>query len=188
MIWDKFFGSSAPDAPAAKQAELPLGMPDLVSAETLGALAADVDLQLKAIEQLILQSGQDARRFSRSLKQGAADLSNPERAAQALTHLVDLTRDMVEKTRAAEAQLRHQTDAMARISDGLETVRQTKKGVARFCATGWSLNANWGRRWNGPAPAESQFQSPFAMSINLQPSMTRMARQRGIESLPSSAA
>ncbi len=131
MIWDKFFGGSAPEAPAvpaAKQAELPLGTPDLVSAETLGALATDVDLQLHAIEQLILQSGQDARRFSRSLKQGAADLSNPERAAQALTQLVELTRDMVEKTRAAEAQLRHQTDAMARISDGLKTVRQTSKG------------------------------------------------------------
>ncbi len=128
MIWDKFFGSSAPEAPAAQQAELPLGMPDLVSAETLGALAAEVDIQLQAIEQLIQQSGQDARRFSHSLKQGAADLSNPERAAQALTHLVDLTRDMVEKTRAAEAQLRRQTEAMARISDGLETVRLTRKG------------------------------------------------------------
>jgi len=128
MIWDKFFGSSAPDAPAAKQAELPLGMPDLVSAETLGALAADVDVQLQAIEQLILQSGQDALRFSRSLKKGAADLSNPDRAARALSQLVELTRDMVEKTRAAEAQLRRQTDAMARISDGLETVRRSRKG------------------------------------------------------------
>jgi len=132
MIWDKFFGGSAPEAPVSKQAELPLGTADLVSAETLGALAADVDVQLKAIEQLILQSGQDARRFSRSLEEGVANLSNPEDAARALSHLVDLTRDMVEKTRAAEAQLRHQTDAMARISDGLESVRQTKKGRARL--------------------------------------------------------
>lgn len=98
--------------------------PELISAETLDALATSVDQQIKSIEALVRQSGHDARTFSQSLEAGAAKLADPARSAKAIGDLVGLTREMVEKTRLVETQLRNRTAEMALLNAGLTEARK----------------------------------------------------------------
>ena len=58
--------------------------------------------------------------------EAAAHRPDPESARQMLAQLVDLTRDMVEKTRVAEAQLRQQSQAMDQDNAGPKTGRETR--------------------------------------------------------------
>lgn len=125
MFWEKLFGEKREDTPDAEEVELPAALPPgQISAETLAALAENVDAQIKAIELLIRQSGHDAQRFSRSLEAGAAKLADPARAAKAIADLVHMTRAMVEKTRMVETRLREQTEEMALLNAGLTEARQ----------------------------------------------------------------
>lgn len=129
MFWEKIFGDARRTADTADSDYLPVAeLPDIVSAETLSGLAASVDAQLKAIEGLVRQSGHDARRFSRSLEKGATQMSDPAHAQRALEDLVGMTRDMVEKTRQVEHQLRRRTEEMALLNEGLDEARKEARG------------------------------------------------------------
>ncbi len=70
-----------------------------VSADALAQLASDIDVQMDGLSGIARKTGDDAAAFRFALENGLND------AAQ----IVDLTRAMIVRTRAAEAELRNST-------------------------------------------------------------------------------
>lgn len=122
MFWDKIFGGG--EAEPVRKSYLAFDASktetDRISAEQLSSIAASVEEHLHAVESLMRQSGDDAAEFSSSLEQGSAALADPENTAENLAKLVALTREMVEKTRKVEGELRARTEAVGLLQGNLQ--------------------------------------------------------------------
>lgn len=127
MLWDKLFGGSGGADAAARKSTLPFEggkvETDRISAEQLAVIAASVEEHLHAVESLIHKSGEDAAQFSSTLEENSATLTDPEKTADSLAKLVALTREMVEKTRKVEEELRTRSEAVGALSDNLQQER-----------------------------------------------------------------
>lgn len=122
MFWEKIFGGA--DDPPARKSYLAYDAgkteTDRVSAEHLSAIAASVEEHLKAVEGLMQKSGDDAAQFTSSLEAGSASLADPETTAESLAKLLTVTREMVEKTRKVEEELRARTQAVGLLQGNLQ--------------------------------------------------------------------
>lgn len=94
-----------------------------MSAELLAGLIDKAQTGLTHIAGLAKQSGADAKAYGQALETRVADLQgdSPE---QAITALVELTGSMIEKTRAAEQQLRDAGKQMNQLRGSLAEARR----------------------------------------------------------------
>jgi diguanylate cyclase len=122
MFWEKIFGGG--DAEPVRKSYLAFDASktetDRISAEQLSSIASSVEEHLRAVEGIIRKSGDDAAEFSSSLEQESAALADPETAAENLAKLVALTREMVEKTRKVEGELRARSEAVGLLQGNLQ--------------------------------------------------------------------
>lgn len=127
MFWDKIFGSGEDADAASRKSSLPFEggkvETDRISAEQLAIIAASVEEHLNAVESLIHTSSEDAAQFSSTLEENGATLADPEKTADSLAKLVALTREMVEKTRKVEVELRARSEAVGVLNDNLQQER-----------------------------------------------------------------
>lgn len=94
-----------------------------LSEEDLQAIANSAQDQLKALEALVSTSHADARGFGDALEGRAQVMANEPAGASAITALIDLTRAMIVKTRAAEQELRARGEAMTDLQASLVDAR-----------------------------------------------------------------
>lgn len=95
----------------------------MLSEEDLQAIANTAQEQLKALEALVSTSHDDARGFGDALEGSAQSMATDHSGASAITALIDLTRAMIVKTRAAEQQLRARGEAMTDLQASLADAR-----------------------------------------------------------------
>jgi diguanylate cyclase len=102
-----------------------LDIPDssALSEEDLQAIANSAQDQLKALEALVSTSHADARGFGDALEGRAQVMADEPAGASAITALIDLTRAMIVKTRAAEQELRARGEAMTDLQASLVDAR-----------------------------------------------------------------
>jgi diguanylate cyclase len=94
-----------------------------LSEEDLQAIANSAQDQLKALEALVSTSHADARGFGDALEGRAQVMADEPSGASAITALIDLTRAMIVKTRAAEQELRARGEAMTDLQASLVDAR-----------------------------------------------------------------
>ena len=94
-----------------------------LSEEDLQAIANTAQDQLKALEALVSTTHEDARGFGDALEGSAQSMASDHSGASAITALIDLTRAMIVKTRAAEQQLRARGEAMTDLQASLADAR-----------------------------------------------------------------
>jgi diguanylate cyclase len=94
-----------------------------LSEEDLQVIANSAQDQLKALEALVYTSHADARGFGDALEGRAQVMADEPTAASAITALIDLTRAMIAKTRAAEQELRARGEAMTDLQASLVDAR-----------------------------------------------------------------
>jgi diguanylate cyclase len=94
-----------------------------LSEEDLQAIANSAQEQLKALEALVSTSHADARGFGDALEGRAQVMADEASGASAITALIDLTRAMIVKTRAAEQELRARGEAMTDLQASLVDAR-----------------------------------------------------------------
>lgn len=94
-----------------------------LSEEDLQAIANNAQEQLVALEQLVNTSHEDARGFGNALEGGAKSLAADKTGVTAISVLMDITRTMISKTRAAEQQLRARREAMINLQASLADAR-----------------------------------------------------------------
>lgn len=94
-----------------------------LSEEDLQAIANSAQDQLKALEALVCTSHADARGFGDALEGRAQGMADEPTGASAITALIDLTRAMIAKTRAAEQELRARGEAMTDLQASLVDAR-----------------------------------------------------------------
>ncbi len=164
MFWEKIFGGPRDVPPRksylsydASRAEI-----DQVSAEQLSAIASSVEEHLKAVEGLMQKSGDDAARFSTSLEEGSASLADPERTADSLAKLVQLTREMVEKTRKVEDELRARTEAVGLLQGNLQ---QEKARAETDQLTGLTNRRAFERELGSAAERARIYNSPLSIAF-----------------------
>lgn len=122
MFWEKIFGSSEAEPPRKSYLAYDASKmeTDRISAEHLSIIAASVEEHLKAVEGLIHKSGEDAAEFSHTLEESSTTLADPSQTAESLAKLVALTREMVEKTRKVEDELRARSEAVGLLHGNLQ--------------------------------------------------------------------
>jgi diguanylate cyclase len=96
---------------------------DGFSEEDLQSIADSAQEQLKALELLTLNSHADARGFSDALEGRAQVMANDRAGSSAIAALMDLTRTMIVKVRAAEQELRARGEAMSDLQASLVDAR-----------------------------------------------------------------
>ncbi len=96
---------------------------DGLSEEDLQAIANSAQEQLKALEALVSTSHADARGFGDALEGRAQVLASDGAGGSAIAALIDLTRTMIVKTRAAEQELRARGEAMTDLQASLVDAR-----------------------------------------------------------------
>ena len=94
-----------------------------MSAETLAGLIDKAQTSLTHIAGLAKQSGADAKAYGQALETKVADLA-VEGPEQVVAALVELTGSMIEKTRAAEQQLREAGKQMNQLRGSLAEARR----------------------------------------------------------------
>ena len=94
-----------------------------LSEEELQAIANTAQEQLKALEQIVVASHVDACGFGDALEGSAAHMVEDRGGNGAIAALIDLTRAMIVKTRAAEADLRAQGQVMNDLQASLAEAR-----------------------------------------------------------------
>jgi diguanylate cyclase len=94
-----------------------------LSEEDLQVIANTAQEQLKALEALVSRSHADARGFGDALEGRAQVMMDEASGASAITALIDLTRAMIVKTRAAEQELRARGEAMTDLQASLVDAR-----------------------------------------------------------------
>jgi diguanylate cyclase len=94
-----------------------------LSEAELQAIANTAQEQLKALEQVVAASHVDACGFGDALEGSAANMVEDRGGNAAIAALIDLTRAMIIKTRAAEAELRAQGQAMNDLHASLAEAR-----------------------------------------------------------------
>ena len=85
----------------------------------LDKLAQKAIQHLSGLEGVVAQSHKDAMGFGKQLEGGAAELSAVGIDNAAVTTLIDLTREMIIKTKAAEAELKKSGDAIGELQQSL---------------------------------------------------------------------
>lgn len=96
---------------------------EALSEEDLQMIANTAQEQLKALEALVSTSHEDARGFGDALEGSAQSMAKDHSGASAITTLIDLTRTMIVKTRAAEQELRARGEAMIDLQASLVDAR-----------------------------------------------------------------
>jgi diguanylate cyclase len=96
---------------------------DSLSEEDLQAIANSAAAQLKALEALVSSSHADARGFGDALEGRAQVMASDGAGGSAIATLIDLTRTMIVKTRAAEQELRARGEAMSDLQASLVDAR-----------------------------------------------------------------
>jgi diguanylate cyclase len=94
-----------------------------LSEEDLQAIANSAQVQLKALEALVSTSHADARGFGDALEGRAQVMASNGVGTSAIAALIDLTRTMIVKTRAAEQELRARGEAMTDLQASLVDAR-----------------------------------------------------------------
>jgi diguanylate cyclase len=94
-----------------------------LSEEDLQAIANSAQAQLKALEALVSTSHADARGFGDALEGRAQVMASDGVGTSAIAALIDLTRTMIVKTRAAEQELRARGEAMTDLQASLVDAR-----------------------------------------------------------------
>ncbi|MEK6637219.1 MAG: GGDEF domain-containing protein [Pseudomonadota bacterium] len=91
--------------------------------EDLQVIADNAQEQLAALGQLVNTSHEDARGFGDALEGSAQSLASDKSGVTAINTLMDLTRTMISKTRAAEQQLRARGETMISLQASLADAR-----------------------------------------------------------------
>lgn len=100
-----------------------------LSAEFLAGLVDKAQAGLSHIAGLAKQSGADAKAYGQALESKVADLEG-EGAGEAVKALVQLTSSMIERTRAAEQQLREAGKQMTQLRGSLAEARRVAESDA----------------------------------------------------------
>jgi len=95
-----------------------------LTAEKLGNLVDEAQAGLKGIAALLKQSGADAQAYGDALETSAAVFEDESAPRESLSALLDLTRSMIGKTRAAEQQLRQTSKRMSALRTNLAEARR----------------------------------------------------------------
>ena len=165
MFWEKIFGG-AEESRAPRKSYLAYDASktetDRISAEQLSAIAASVEEHLRAVEGLMQKSGDDAARFSTSLEEGSALLADPDKTAESLSRLVNLTREMVEKTRKVEEELRARTEAVGLLQGNLQ---QEKARAETDQLTGLTNRRAFERELGSAAERARIYNTPLAIAF-----------------------
>ena len=101
-----------------------------VSAELLSGLVDQAQSGLAQIAGLVKQSGADAKEYGRALETSVADLAGLAASEASVRALVELTGSMIEKTRAAEQQLRDTGKQMNGLRSSLAEARRVAESDA----------------------------------------------------------
>lgn len=164
MFWEKIFGGGKAEpvrksylAYDASKTET-----DRISAEQLSSIAASVEEHLRAVEGLMRQSGDDAAEFSSSLEEGSAALADPENTAESLAKLLSLTREMVEKTRKVEGELRARTEAVGLLHGNLQ---QEKARAETDRLTGLTNRRSFERELGSAAERARIYNTPLSIAF-----------------------
>jgi len=164
MFWEKIFGGGQDTS--ARKAYLAYDAKktetDRVSAEQLSAIAASVEEHLRAVEGLMQKSGDDAARFTTSLEEGSAALADPDKTAESLTKLLTLTREMVDKTRKVEEELRTRSEAVGLLQGNLQ---QEKARAETDQLTGLNNRRAFERELGSAAERARIYNSPLAIAF-----------------------
>lgn len=164
MFWEKIFGSS--EAEPARKSYLAYDASktetDRISAEHLSAIAASVEEHLQAVEGLIRKSGDDAAEFSHSLELGTTAMADPENTAENLAKLVALTREMVEKTRKVEGELRARSEAVGLLQGNLQ---QEKARAETDQLTGLTNRRAFERELGSAAERARIYNTPLSIAF-----------------------
>lgn len=94
-----------------------------LSEEDLQAIANSAQDQLSALERLVSSSHDDARGFGDALEGKAKSMSRGRAGDAMVANLIELTRAMIVKTRAAEQELRTRGEAMSSLQASLLDAR-----------------------------------------------------------------
>ena len=165
MFWEKIFGGGEESrAPRKSYLAYEAGKAetDRISAEHLSAIAASVEEHLRAVEGLMQKSGADAAHFSTSLEEGSALLADPEKTAESLAKLVTLTREMVEKTRKVEGELRARTEAVGLLQGNLQ---QEKARAETDQLTGLTNRRAFERELGSAAERARIYNTPLSIAF-----------------------
>lgn len=164
MFWEKIFGSGEAEPVRKSYLAYDAGKTetDRISAEQLSSIAASVEEHLRAVEGLMRKSGDDAAAFSSSLELGSAALADPEHTAENLAKLVALTREMVEKTRKVEDELRARTEAVGLLQGNLE---QEKARADTDRLTGLTNRRAFERELGSAAERARIYNTPLAIAF-----------------------
>lgn len=96
---------------------------DGMSEADLQAIANSAQEELSALERLVSNSHDDARGFGDALEGKAKKMSGSRDGDTVIANLIDLTRAMIVKTRAAESELRTRGEAMSSLQASLVDAR-----------------------------------------------------------------
>ena len=164
MFWEKIFGGG--EAEPVRKSYLAYDASktetDRISAEQLSSIAASVEEHLRAVEGLMRQSGDDAAEFSSSLEEGSAALADPENTAESLAKLLSLTREMVEKTRKVEGELRARTEAVGLLHGNLQ---QEKARAETDRLTGLTNRRSFERELGSAAERARIYNTPLSIAF-----------------------
>jgi diguanylate cyclase len=96
-----------------------------LSATDLSRMADEAQVFLEQIAGIIGRSGDDTKVYGAALEGEAAGLAAGTPPARAVVSLIDLTREMIEKTRIAEEHLRRTGTEIASLRDELAAARHS---------------------------------------------------------------
>lgn len=95
-----------------------------LSIALLASLVQQAQQQLEDVAALARRSGEDARAYGQALEDNIAELAPTIASHPVLGSLVGLTRMMIEKTSAAESQMRQSASQMETMRDDLDHARE----------------------------------------------------------------
>lgn len=95
-----------------------------LSVALLASLVQQAQQQLEDVAALARRSGEDARSYGQALEENIAELAPAMASHPVLGSLVGLTRMMIEKTAAAEAQMRQSASQIETMRDNLDQARE----------------------------------------------------------------
>ena len=95
-----------------------------LSVALLASLVQQAQQQLADVAALARRSGEEAKAYGQALEENIAELAPAMASHPVLGSLVGLTRMMIEKTAAAEAQMRHSASQIETMRDNLDQARE----------------------------------------------------------------
>lgn len=95
-----------------------------LSVALLASLVQQAQQQLEDVAALARRSGEEAKAYGQALDENIAELAPAMASHPVLGSLVGLTRMMIEKTAAAEAQMRHSASQIETMRDNLDEARE----------------------------------------------------------------